>query len=111
MYPYESDYPKYDSSYFPAYKKYLYYGKDPKAVIDSNLRIYNIVGQAYGFTTDIAYFENTKKGISFFLAVSLYTNADGILNDDKYEYNTIAFPFLQALGEAVYQRELNQHKN
>lgn len=111
MYPYESDYHKYDSSYFPAYKKYLYYGKDPKAVIDSNLRIYNIVGQAYGFTTDIAYFEDTKNDISFFLAVSLYTNADGILNDDKYEYNTIAFPFLQALGEAVYQRELKQHKN
>lgn len=31
----------------------------------------------------------------------LYTNADGVLNDDEYEYETVADPFLADLGEVV----------
>ena len=31
----------------------------------------------------------------------LYTNRNGILNDDRYEYEEIADPFLADLGEAV----------
>ncbi len=105
MYPFESDFPKYDSSYFPAYKKYLFYGKDRSALLDSDLRIYNAVGQAYGFTTDVAYFEDSLSKISFFLSATIYTNADGILNDNKYEYETIALPFMKALGQEIYQYE------
>lgn len=30
----------------------------------------------------------------------VYTNANGILNDDAYEYDEIAHPFLEALAEA-----------
>ena len=37
----------------------------------------------------------------FFLTATIYTNADGILNDDKYEYATVALPFYTALGEAL----------
>ena len=105
MYPSQSDYPNYktDSTYFDAYKKYLYYGKNPKLTLtDSSLKIYNIVGQALGFTADCAYFFDPKTKTEFMLSAVIYTNADGILYDDKYEYNSIAFPFLERLGKDVY---------
>jgi hypothetical protein len=31
----------------------------------------------------------------------LYTNDDGVLNDDRYEYQAVAEPFQADLGEAV----------
>ncbi len=110
MYPYESAWPHYDSSYFPLYKKYLYYGCDPKGIPDSSIRIFNIVGQAYGFTTDAAYIVDFQRNIEFFVSATIYTNADGLLNDDKYEYQSIAFPFMKALGRKLYSLECHRKR-
>ena len=68
------------------------------------LEIYNTIGQAYGFTTENAWVVDRPTGRSFFLAATLYTNRDGVLNDDRYEYQEIALPFLADLGEAVARR-------
>jgi hypothetical protein len=68
------------------------------------LRIYNKIGWAYGFTTENAWVVDVATGRSFFLAATLYTNADGVLNDDRYEYAEVARPFLADLGEAVARR-------
>ena len=65
------------------------------------IRIYNKIGQAYGFTTENAYVVDTATDRSFFLAATIYTNDDGVLNDDQYEYATVAEPFMADLGEAV----------
>lgn len=48
-------------------------------------------------------------GVEFLLAATLYINADGVLNDDKYEYDTIGFPFLRDLGRRVYEAELRRN--
>ena len=58
-------------------------------------------GQAYGFTTENAWVVDLETGRSFFLAATLYTNEDGVLNDDQYDYATVAAPFYAALGEAL----------
>ena len=29
----------------------------------------------------------------FFLAATIYTNSDGVLNDDAYDYDEVALPF------------------
>ena len=42
-----------------------------------------------------------RTGYGFFLAATLYINADGVLNDDEYEYETVAPPFLADLEEAA----------
>ncbi len=107
MYPGESEIQAYHNrqTYFPAYKKYLIYGRDSKAKIDSNVRIYNIVGWGYGHVSDCAYITDKKSGAEFFLSAQLYCNEDGILNDDKYEYATIGFPFLKRLGEIILDYE------
>jgi hypothetical protein len=65
------------------------------------LEIYNKVGWSYGFATDNAFVVDKQTGRAFFLAATLYTNADGVLNDDVYEYKTVAWPFLGNLAEAT----------
>jgi len=52
-----------------------------------NIRIFNKVGQAYGFMTDCSYVVDTLNKVEFFLSCSMYLNADGILNDGIYEYD------------------------
>jgi hypothetical protein len=37
-------------------------------------------------------------------------NADGVFNDDAYEYDEIGMPFLARLGRAVYEHELRRER-
>ena len=106
MLPGESRYPQYDSlHYWPTYVKFLYYGSEKDAVMQPGLRVYNKVGDAYGFLLDGAYFADAAKGIEFILSAVLYCNEDGILNDNKYEYETIGLPFMKQLGQVIYEYE------
>jgi hypothetical protein len=63
--------------------------------------LYDKSGQAYGFTIENAYVTEKVGGRSFFLAATIYTNADGVLNDDAYDYDSVALPFFTELGEAA----------
>ena len=74
---------------------------------DRQFRILNKIGQAYGFTTENAYIEDSKTGEAFFLAATIYTNADGILNDNAYEYTSVAEPFMADLAAAVAAQVLS----
>ncbi len=110
--PTESLYPPYSAdtvSYWPAYCKFLLFGSEAGA-LPKNIRIFNKVGDAYGQLIDVAYIVDFDKKIEFFLSATMYCNSDGILNDDKYDYDTIGFPFMKHLGEVIYQRELNRPK-
>jgi hypothetical protein len=103
-YPRQSANPVYDPGEFPDdYVKYLLPGLE-RVVAKERLQISNKIGQAYGFTTENAWVVDRATGRSFFLAATLYTNRDGVLNDDRYEYQEIALPFLADLGEAVARR-------
>jgi hypothetical protein len=44
------------------------------------------------------------------LSAVIYVNEDGIINDGKYEYKTIGFPFLSDLGKSFYIYELKRKK-
>ena len=107
--PRESKWPKYNAKeYADNYKKYLFYGDFKDSIIDSNLVIANCVGQSYGFMADCARFLDVKNNVEFMLSAALYVNSDGIINDGKYEYKTIALPFLAALGREFYNYELKR---
>ncbi len=96
--PRESTNPLYDpADYLDNYVKFLLPGLD-HVFPPGRLGIYNKIGQAYGFTTENAYVVDPETARSFFLAVTLYTNANGVLNDDDYEYGNVALPFLGFLG-------------
>jgi hypothetical protein len=94
-----------DPEYFPAYKKYLYYGRQRQSQPQPGLHIYNIVGMSHGYLADCAYFSDEQSGAEFMLSAVLYVNSDGILNDGQYEYTSIGLPFLAQLGRAVLQLE------
>ena len=103
--PRESPRPRYDAAHFPdTYAKFLLGGGGLMA-LPPGVRVFNKIGQAYGFLIDNAYVVDAEKGVEFLLSAVIYVNADGILNDDKYEYNTVGFPFLRDLGRRVYEAE------
>jgi hypothetical protein len=45
------------------------------------------------------------------LSGTIYVNRDGILNDDKYEYEEIAYPFFREIGNIVYRYELHRKRS
>lgn len=102
--PRESANPRYDPAEHPDDDvKYLLPGIE-RVLPRERFRIHNKIGQAYGFTTENAWvvdLSDPARPRSFFLAATLYTNADGVLDDDRYEYREVARPFLAALGEAA----------
>jgi hypothetical protein len=109
-YPNESKYPNYDSTnYWDAYCKFMLLGSE-KTKPDSSIRIFNKVGDAYGFLTDIAYIVDFKNNVEFMLSATILCNNDGIFNDDTYDYDGIGFPFMKNLGKTIYQYELGRKK-
>ena len=107
QYPSETNYPKYDNNEF--YDSYVkYYFNDSSHQMPQHIRIFNKVGWAYGFLTDVSYVVDFKNKVEFMLTSTIYVNSDGILNDDKYDYDGIGLPFLYQLGQTIYNYELNR---
>ncbi len=109
MYPGESGIDAYaDPAEYPeGYVKFLLYGGDEPRIPES-IRIFNKVGDAYGFLTDAAYVVDFDNGIEFLLAATVYTNENQTFNDNDYEYDEIGLPFLRDLGQAIYELELER---
>lgn len=106
--PFESLHPKYDTSeFFDSYTKFFFF-KAGKGKIPSYLRSFNKPGWSYGFLTDAAYIVDFKNNIEFMLCGVIYVNKDGILNDDKYEYEETGYPFFKETGTIIYSYELKR---
>jgi hypothetical protein len=111
MLPRESEHPKYaPKDYYDSYKKYLIYGNTHETLDLDSLRIFNIVGQSYGFMTDVAYVCDFKNKIEFMLSAVIYANQNEVINDNKYEYNTVALPWFSELGKAIYNYDRNRKR-
>ena len=109
QFPGESASPEYDSSYQDAYCKFILYGGE-KGNKPKDIRIFNKPGDAYGQMLDVAYVVDYSKKIEFFLSAVIYCNSDGVMNDDKYDYDTIGRPFMKHLGEVIYDYELKRER-
>jgi hypothetical protein len=108
--PGESKYPFYSSpDYWDTYVKFLFYGSE-KIKTDSTIRIFNKVGDAYGFLIDASCFVDYKNKIEFQLSAVIYCNSDGIFNDDKYDYDEVGLPFMKHLGRVIYEYELKRQR-
>ncbi|MFI5187709.1 MAG: serine hydrolase [Chitinophagales bacterium] len=107
QYPSETNYPKYDTSKFydSNVKFYFKYGSHQMPM---GVRVFNKVGWAYGFLTDVSYVADFKNNVEFMLSATVYVNSDGVLNDDKYDYDSIGYPFLFQLGQTIYHYELQR---
>lgn len=109
QFPGETRYPAYDTSYNDAFVKFLLYGAEKKP-LPKTVRIFNKVGDAYGCLTDVAYVADFDKQVEFMLSARIYCNSDGVLGDDKYDYDKIGFPFMKHLGEVIYEYELHRSR-
>ena len=106
MLPRESREPAYpDRETYPdSYGKFFVFGDSP-APIPPNVRVFNKVGQAYGYLIDNAYVVDFEAGVEFLLTAVIQVNRNRIYNDDSYEYDQVGFPFLANLGRAVMEYE------
>ena len=109
-YPFESKKPTYDTTeFFSSYTKFFLY-KSGKQKPPSNIRIFNKPGWSYGFLTDAAYIVDFDTKTEFMLSAVIYVNRDGVLNDDKYEYTEIGYPFFKEVGEIIYQYDKSRKR-
>lgn len=105
MMPGESLSPVYDpGKNWDTYVKFLLYGSE-RGTSHSGIRIFNKVGDAYGFLTDAAYIIDTDSQVEFMLSAVIYCNSDGIFNDDHYDYASVGLPFMKHLGQAILEYE------
>ncbi len=109
QFPTETSNPPYkkDTAMYDSYCKFLMFG-DSKKPIPNSIRIFNKVGDAYGFLLDNAYIVDFEKKIEFMLTAVIYCNSDGIFNDDKYDYDAVGYPFMANLGKTIYDYELKR---
>ena len=109
--PGETTFPEYDTAqFFDAYCKFLLFGTQKHKPLPKHIRIFNKVGWSYGFLTDVAYIADFEKNIEFMLSATIYCNADGILNDNKYDYDAVGLPFLENLGKVIYEEEVKRKR-
>lgn len=107
-FPPESNFPVYaKEAVWDASVKFLLYGA-AKGERPKQIRIFNKIGGAYGFLTDIAYIVDFDKKIEFMLSATILCNSDGIFNDDQYDYENIGYPFLKELGQLIYDHEITR---
>jgi hypothetical protein len=111
QYPTETSNPPYqkDNEMYDSYCKFLMFG-DNKKPIPRSIRIFNKVGDAYGFLLDNAYVVDFEKKIEFMLTAIIYCNSDGVFNDDKYDYDTVGYPFFANLGKTIYDFEIKRKR-
>lgn len=91
--------------FYDSYCKFLIFG-DSKERINSSIKIYNKIGQAYGTLTDCAYILDEINGVEFMVAATLLVNKNKIFNDGIYEYEEIGIPFLAELGRQLYTKSI-----
>jgi hypothetical protein len=102
--PADSPDPAYPVEQFPVYyAKSLLVGDGRPW--PSGVRIYNKVGESYGYLSDVAYIEDEKNDFGFFLSAVVYVDLDGTLNDGVYAYDALGRPYLAELGQLLLQTE------
>ncbi len=107
--PRETTYPHYDSTFYDSYCKFLLAG-DSKKMFPRSLRIFNKVGDAYGYLIDNAYIADFETGVEFMLSAVIYCNKDGVFNDNTYDYETVGYPFMGNLGRVIYDYEARRKR-
>jgi hypothetical protein len=97
----QTDYQKIPDYY---YKFFL----EPKNMLSNqgNIRIYNKVGLASGFVSDISYFTDKSNNIEFFVSAAMFARKEGIINGGNNQYVDFGFPVLRKIGTLLYQYEI-----
>ncbi len=72
------------------------------------LSIYNKYGEAYGYLIDTAYICDSERNVEFFLSAVIHVNKNQIYGDNRYEYTSVGYPFMQEIGWIFYNYTFDQ---
>lgn len=72
-----------------------------EAAPDEPIRYIGKSGRAYGFHLENAFVKNERNGRAFFVTATVYSNPNGVLNDDDYGYDETTRPLLASLGATL----------
>ena len=76
----------------------------------NNIRCFNKSGLAYGTLTDVCYFVDFENNVEFMISATILSNKDQVFNDDKYDFDTIGFPFMKLVSKTIYDHELKRQR-
>jgi len=112
MYPRESDFPKYPDKkvFYDSFKKYFMYAAATPTIKSDTLRVFNIVGRAYGFLSDVAYVVDFKNKVEFLISATIYVSEKNIVGSGKYEYDLIGLPLFKDVSRLIYEEERKRKK-
>lgn len=85
------------------YAKFFLFGDRDAA--PRGQRSFGKTGEAFGHQGETALLTDADGQCEVLLSANVYANADGVLNDDRYDYDTVSRPFLAALGRAALAAE------
>lgn len=112
MYPRESEFPKYSDRkmFYDSFKKYFIHAALVPTITSDTLRVFNIVGRAYGFLSDVAYIVDYKNKVEFLLSATIYVSEKDIVGSGKYEYDSIGLPLFKDISTLLYDHEKKRRK-
>jgi hypothetical protein len=111
MYPRESEYPRYNNKiFYDSFKKYFIHGAAVPTLSSDTLRVFNIVGRAYGFLSDVAYIVDYKNKVEFLISATIYVNEGNIVGSGKYQYDSIGLPLFRDISRLIYDVEKKRKK-
>lgn len=109
--PRESQYPDYSEDPDNYVKFFIYGDQSEQDTIPNHIRIFNKVGWAYGFLTDVSYIVDFEHNVEFMIAATIHVNENQTYNDGVYEYETIGLPYFGKLGRMIYDYELKREQS
>jgi hypothetical protein len=77
---------------------------------DENFLSIMKISYSSGFGLFAAYIVDFDNKVEFMLTGTIYVNKDGVLNDNKYEYEETGYPFFKEVGNIIYQHELQRER-
>ncbi len=99
--PRDSIDPPYDEAAYPDGHARWFFVGDGRQRYPDGLRVLGKTGMAWGWLSEVAHVRDADSGAEFMLAASIHCNADGIYNDDRYDYDAVGLPFLAEVSRAV----------
>jgi hypothetical protein len=103
--PRDSDDPVYPEAGYPDGHARWFFVGDGRERYPAGLSVFGKTGMAYGSLSEVAWVVDRDSGAECLLAARILVNADGIYNDNRYEYDGIGLPFLAAWSRAVLDHE------
>ncbi|GIV24540.1 MAG: hypothetical protein KatS3mg026_0232 [Bacteroidia bacterium] len=99
------------TEYHDGVRKFFLMGGSDSVRLPSRIRIFNKVGLAYGYLSDVAYIVDFDLGVEFFLSAVVYVGESqaGYPSAAGYPYE-VGLRFLRELGWVLYRYETTRRK-